>query len=92
MLFVISCEDKPDSLALRLTNRDAHLRYLEKFSAELVMAGPYLNADGQPVGSMLIMEFTDEATAVAFSEKDPYALADLFQSVSVRPWKKTLPL
>ena len=91
MLFVISCEDKPVSLALRLANRDAHLRYLENFSAQVVMAGPYLNADDQPIGSMLIMEFPDEAAAVSFSDNDPYALASLFQSVSVRPWKKTLP-
>jgi uncharacterized protein YciI len=91
MLFVISCEDKPDSLALRLANRDAHLRYLEDFSAQVVMAGPYLNADDQPIGSMLIMKFPDEAAAGSFSENDPYALASLFQSVSVRPWKKTLP-
>ena len=91
MLFVISCEDKPDSLALRLANRDAHLRYLEDFSAQVVMAGPYLNADDQPIGSILIMEFADEADAVSFSDNDSYALASLFQSVSVRPWRKTLP-
>ena len=91
MLFVISCEDKPDSLALRLATRDAHLHYLENFSPQVVMAGPYLNVDDQPIGSMLIMEFPDEAAAVSFSENDPYALANLFQSVSVRPWKKTLP-
>jgi len=91
MLFVISCEDKPDSLALRLANRDAHLRYLEDFSAHIVMAGPYLNTDDQPIGSMLIMEFTDKDAVVAFSKKDPYALAGLFQSVSIKPWKKTLP-
>ena len=91
MLFVISCEDKPDSLALRLANRDAHLHYLENFSAQVVMAGPYLNVDNQPIGSMLIMEFTDKDAVVAFSKKDPYALAGLFQSVSIKPWKKTLP-
>ena len=91
MLFVISCEDKPDSLNVRLENREAHLRYLEDFSAQLVTAGPYLSGEGQPVGSMLIMEFADDAAAIAFSENDPYTLADLFQSLSVRPWKKTLP-
>jgi uncharacterized protein YciI len=55
------------------------------------MAGPYLNTDDQPIGSMLIMEFTDKDAVVAFSKKDPYALAGLFQSVSIKPWKKTLP-
>ncbi|MEK9808501.1 MAG: YciI family protein [Halieaceae bacterium] len=91
MLFVISCEDKPDSLALRLANRDAHLHYLENFSAQVVMAGPYLNADNQPIGSMLIVEFPNEADAVSFSENDPYNRAGLFKDVFVRPWKKTVP-
>jgi uncharacterized protein YciI len=91
MLFVISCEDKPDSLALRLANRDAHLHYLENFSAQVVMAGPYLNVDNQPIGSMLIVEFSGEADAVSFSENDPYNRAGLFKDVFVRPWKKTVP-
>ena len=91
MLFVISCEDKPDSLNVRLENREAHLRYLDDFSAQVVMAGPYLNADNQPIGSMLIVEFRDEADAVSFSENDPYNRAGLFEDVSVRPWKKTVP-
>ena len=68
MLFVISCEDKPDSLNVRLENREAHLRYLEDFSAQLVTAGPYLSGEGQPVGSMLIMEFADDAAAIAFRQ------------------------
>lgn len=91
MLFVISCEDKPDSLALRLAHRDAHLRYLEDFSAQVLMAGPYLNADDQPIGSMLIMEFTDEPAAVAFTASDPYQLAGLFERRTIRPWRKTFP-
>ena len=91
MLFVISCEDKPDSLALRLANRDAHLHYLENFSAQVLMAGPYLNVDNQPIGSMLIVEFPGEADAVSFSENDPYNRAGLFKDVFVRPWKKTVP-
>ena len=91
MLFVISCEDKPDSLKVRLENREAHLRYLEDFSAELVMPGPYLSKDGQPIGSMLIMEFSDEAELTSFCEADPYQLAGLFQTTKTTRWQRTLP-
>ena len=51
-----------------------------------------LQPDGQaPVGSLLIMEFEDLAAARAFAQDDPFAKAGLFQSVDIRPWRKTFP-
>jgi uncharacterized protein YciI len=40
---------------------------------------------------MLIMDFASERIATDFSAGDPYYLAGLFQSVTIRPWRKTLP-
>jgi len=91
MLYVINCEDKPDSLEVRLANREAHLGYLKNFQDHLIMAGPFLDAKEQPIGSMLIMDFANERIATDFSAGDPYYLAGLFQSVTIRPWRKTLP-
>jgi uncharacterized protein YciI len=91
MLYVINCEDKPDSLEVRLENREAHLDYLKNFQDCLIMAGPFLDAKEQPIGSMLIMEFANEKIATDFSAGDPYNLAGLFQSVTIRPWRQTLP-
>jgi uncharacterized protein YciI len=92
MLYVIYCLDKPDSVELRLANREAHVAHLRRQGAQLVAAGPLLSDDGQTmIGSLIIVDFADKATLEAFVRDDPYAKAGLFQSVSVKPWKKVLP-
>lgn len=91
MLFVIQCIDKPDHLAVRLSTRDAHLEYVARFADRLLMAGPFLDEEGQMTGSMLILDFDDRAAVEAFCAEDPYALAGLFERVTVTRWKKALP-
>jgi uncharacterized protein YciI len=92
MLYVIDCTDKAEYLQTRLDNRDAHLRYLEGFTEQLVMAGPFLSESGDMIGSMLIMEFETIKEAEDFCANDPYQRAGLFSSVAIRPWRKTLPV
>lgn len=92
MQYAIHCLDKPDSVALRLANREAHVAHLRQQGDRLVAAGPLLGDDGQTmIGSLIIVDFADKASLDAFVSGDPYAKAGLFQSVSVKPWKKVLP-
>lgn len=91
MLFVIDCQDKPDHLAVRLKNREAHLSYLKDFEQQLIMAGPFMDDQNNMVGSMLIMEFPTLQDAQAFCDADPYGQAHLFERVLIRPWRKVLP-
>jgi hypothetical protein len=67
MHFSIACTDKPGALPLRQANRPAHLAYLEAAGPTLALAGPLLGADGQPVGSLLIVEVADRGTAEAIA-------------------------
>jgi uncharacterized protein YciI len=87
MLFAITNLDKPDSFALRAATRETHLGYLDSIIAQLVLAGPVLNAEGQPVGSLLVVEAENAAAAEAFAAADPYAKAGLFESVTIRPYR-----
>ena len=91
MLYVIDCTDKTGHLQTRLDNRNSHLSYLADFSEQLVMAGPFLSATGDMIGSMLVMEFETLQDAEFFCANDPYQLAGLFSEVAIRPWRKTLP-
>jgi len=91
MHFVISCKDKPGQPELRQANRPDHLDYLGGQPERIVAAGPTLGDDGNPNGSVLIMEFDDLAQARAFADGDPYAKAGVFESVTVTPWKKVFP-
>jgi uncharacterized protein YciI len=83
--------DKPGALAVRLDNRPAHLAYLAENAEAIKIAGPYLDeASGEPRGSMLIIEAESLDVARALLAKDPYAIAGLFGSVEIRPWRWTI--
>ncbi|WP_353199729.1 YciI family protein [Sandarakinorhabdus sp.] len=89
--FAIHCIDKPDSADLRAANRPAHLAHIDLFKDKVLVAGPLLRPDGRTMGSLLIMEFDDRDTAIAFANADPYHQAGLFESRSVTNWHKVLP-
>ena len=41
---------------LRAATRETHLGYLDSIVGQLLLAGPILNAEGQSVGSLLVVE------------------------------------
>jgi uncharacterized protein len=91
MLFALICKDKPGSLQVRLDTRPEHVAFLERLNGEkkLAFAGPFLDADGKPNGSLVVVEAPDLAGAKVLSAADPYAKAGLFESVEIRPWNWT---
>ena len=87
MLFVITGIDKPESLPLRMANRDAHLKYWAD-SGVVKMGGPFSNDEGTVMnGSLLAIEVADRAAAEKLLANDPYNLAGLFERAEVRAWK-----
>lgn len=92
MLFVFFCTDKAGHLGVRQENRAAHLAYLDKYGDKLFAAGATFADDGTTMnGSLIILDLADLAEAKAFAAGDPYTRAGLFESVSIRPWKKVRP-
>jgi uncharacterized protein len=92
MQFAIYCLDKANNLDKRMANRPAHLEYLKPFMSQIRLAGPLLAEDGETmIGSLFILEAADKAAAEAFSAGDPYRKNGVFESVSIRPFRKVLP-
>lgn len=89
MRFAIMTTDKSGALQVRLNNRDAHLAYIAE-TGVVEMAGPFLDADGQMCGSLIVLEVADLAAAQAWAESDPYAKAGLFSDVRIQAWKKVI--
>ena len=87
-LFALVANDKPDSLQLRLDTRPSHVAFLEDLNAKGVLkfAGPFLDAEGKPNGSLVVIEAGDRQEASAIFSQDPYAKAGLFATVDVRAW------
>ena len=89
-LFAITARDKPDHLELRMSTRDSHLVHLRALGERLHAAGPLLDGEGRPCGSLIVAQMADEAEARAFADADPYAKAGLFGAVDVSPWSALL--
>ncbi len=86
MLYALLCDDKPDSLQLRLDNRPAHLEFLNGLGAALKFAGPFLDGNEKPCGSLVVIEADSLGAAQSIAAEDPYAKTGLFENVAVRPW------
>jgi uncharacterized protein YciI len=99
MFYMIYTEDKPDSLARRMAARADHLARLEILVDEgrLLVAGPNPAIDAidpGPAGfsgSLVIAEFDSLEQAKEWASDDPYAHADVYDKVTVKPYKKVLP-
>ena len=91
MHFVIYCKDKPGQPQLRPATRPAHIEYLGGFKDRILIAGPMLGADGEPNGSLIVVDLENKAAADAFAANDPYAKAGVFQSVAITAWRKSIP-
>ncbi len=91
MLFALICKDKPDHLQVRLDNRPAHVDFLRKLNDKgvLKIAGPFLNDEGKPYGSLVVIEAENKMDAARIGAEDPYPRAGLFERVRIRAWNWT---
>ncbi|MFV1996972.1 MAG: YciI family protein [Acidiferrobacterales bacterium] len=99
MLYVISGTDVVHSLEKRQSARPDHLNRLTQLRDEgrLVLAGPCPAIDSNDPGpagfsgSIIVAEFGSLEDAQIWADADPYVSNGVYQSVSVRPFKKVLP-
>ncbi len=86
-LYTVTARDKPDGFDLRAATRAAHLDWLAGSAIPVKLGGPWMDAEGRSVGSLLIVDAADLAAARAWAAEDPYDKAGLFADVTVEPWR-----
>ncbi|MBU3735798.1 MAG: YciI family protein [Methylobacterium sp.] len=99
MLYAIIAQDAPDTLQQRLAHRPPHLERLKQLqdAGRLLLAGPFPaidSVDPGPAGfsgSLIVAEFPSLRDARAWADADPFVAAGVYQSVIVKPFRKTLP-
>lgn len=82
MHFMLHCLDKPDMLETRKATRPAHLDYV-RGSGVMEFGKPLADDEGNPIGSIIIIEADNRKAAEDFAANDPYALAGIFESVTI---------
>jgi uncharacterized protein YciI len=100
MLYVINGEDIPDSLEKRLASRSAHLERIKILQEEgrLILAGPYPAIDSfdpGPAGfsgSLIVAEFASLEAACTWARADPYNTSGVYAKLTIKPFKKVLPI
>ena len=90
MTYLVTCYDKKDSLNLRLSTREKHLKYLNKFKKQIMLAGPILDEDKNPIGTVLILYYDKLEQVNDFLKNDPYTQVQLFKKISILEFKKVL--
>ncbi len=83
MQFILIARDKPDALTIRKATRPQHLEYLKSISAYIAFAGPIIDDAGEPCGSVIVYDVTDQEIANHLIANDPYAKADLFGKIEM---------
>jgi len=99
MWYAIIAEDTPDSLDKRLNARPEHLSRLKALqdTGRLLLAGPFPAIDSiDPgpngyTGSLIVAEFNNLEDAKEWTNNDPFVIAGVYQRVTVKPFRKTLP-
>ena len=81
--------DGPRGAELRKLHRPAHLERLEKLAdaGRVRHAGPLLDDDGAPSGSVIVFEADDAAAAREIAAGDPYVTAGIFERHEVHETK-----
>ena len=99
MLYAFICQDKANSLKARILARPKHVERLLslKEQGRLIIAGPHPAIDNcEPgdagfSGSLIVAEFDSLIDAEKWASEDPYIEADVYQSVTVKPFNMVLP-
>ena len=99
MWYAIYAVDKAGSLERRKQARPAHLARLTELQAagRMLLAGPFPAIDAEDPGpagfsgSLIVAGFDDLEAAQRWANDDPYIAADVYESVTVKPFRKVLP-
>ncbi|WP_110944118.1 YciI family protein [Streptomyces niger] len=91
MAFFCYHRDRPGSLALRLEFLEQHLSYMDRYASEMIARGPTLSeTDGDPTGSVHILDLPDANAARAFAFDEPGYQLGVYRDVLLRRWRDLL--
>ncbi len=92
MLYVIHAYDYTDEQApeRRLTARPLHFDRARTLKANrhFVLGGALLSPEGQMIGSLMVLDFEEEAQLRAWLDTDPYVTGRVWEKIDVKPFRQ----
>jgi uncharacterized protein YciI len=90
MIFALIAHDQPGAVAKRLELRAEHLKFLDSLGDRLLLAGPFLNGQGEGVGTIALIDAATLEEAREVFGQDPFSRGGLFDQVTIKPWRATI--
>ena len=89
MQYVVHAYDFPGALDRRLAVREAHLENVRKMKAEgtFHLGGALLDGEGRMIGSMMLVEFSDDAAVHDWLRGEVYVTGGVWEKVDVKPFR-----
>ena len=86
MLMLVVCKDAEDARTRREATMNDHLLHADEIAPKLRLTGRLVDEDGrQTVGSFLLVDVPDAATARRLVQDDPYSRAGVWREVAYYP-------
>lgn len=89
MLYAIHCMDGGDP-SIRQSHYPRHREYLASACIKILIAGPILSDEGEPIGRLLIVDAENIESARRFSAKDPFAINGAWTSIQIFPYRMAI--
>lgn len=67
--------------------RGEHVAYRKGLGSGMALAGPLLDEDDRPAGSVVIIEAADLAAAQGLAQADPYVAGGVLECLTVRRYR-----
>ena len=91
-MYAIICFDRANSAPLRDKHRAAHQDFLKTNTSRILYGGPLKDvADGPSTGALIVVDCATQEEAEAFIAADPFERGGVYESVTVRAFKKVFP-
>ena len=91
--FTIYALDGPGATPLRAEHGEAHrtrLRTSNQPPVQVVIAGPLLGEDDNPIGSLIVVEAETISDVEAFVAADPYKINGVYGDIDIKPIRWTV--
>ena len=80
----------PDALARRMAARPRHFEGARRLKAagHFVLGGALLSPEGQMIGSMMLLDFSDEAQLQEWLSWEPYVKEGVWEKIDIKPFRQ----
>lgn len=92
MIFALWCIDRAGMGETRARLLQEHRAYWMAKRGDMAFGGPITTLDGgASIGSLIVAEFESRDAVATWISRDPFVLADMYESVSIEAFRNVWP-